>query len=288
MRTRRFLLGTALLGLGTSALRHRAAFADDSGSVSAPLVLPPPALPPSAVAAEVQRLRAALAWDVHDRASDIETQAPRWIELAQTMLAQQRVAIDRPQILVVVNRNPRVQELALIAAQPDAPWLVIGGTHVSTGQPNRHGYYITPTGVFTHDASIMDYRAEGTYNENHIRGLGVKGMRVWDFGWHSARKGWLDSNERGDMRLLMHATDPTWLARRIGRPASEGCVRVPADMNRFMDHHSILDRDYLQAAAFDDPYDRGIRALLPADGDPTPLAGDKLVVVDSSSAWPDA
>jgi hypothetical protein len=286
MRTRRFLLEIALLGFGAGASPHDPALADDPAGISAPLVLPAPALSPPAVAAEVQRLRAALTREVRDQASDIPSHAQRWIELTQTMLAQHQGAIDRPQILVAVDRNPRVQELALVAAQPDGPWLVIGGTHVSTGQPNRHGYYITPTGVFVHDVSIMDYRAEGTYNENHIRGLGLKGMRVWDFGWHSARKGWLDSDERGDMRLLMHATDPTWLARRIGRPASEGCVRVPADMNRFMDRYSVLDRDYLQAAAFDDPYDRGIRALLPAGRDPTPLAGDKLVVADSSGAWP--
>jgi hypothetical protein len=81
--------------------------------------------------------------------------------------------------------------VALVVAQPDAPWIVLGGTHVSTGQPNRHGYYITPTGVFLHDGSILDYRAQGTFNENHIRGLGMKGMRVWDFGWRWARKGWL-------------------------------------------------------------------------------------------------
>ncbi|MEO8714103.1 MAG: hypothetical protein ABI369_03725 [Acetobacteraceae bacterium] len=109
-----------------------------------------------------------------------------------------------------------------------------GRTHVSTGRPNRYGYYITPTGVFTHDSSILDYRAPGTYNKNHVRGLGVKGMRVWDFGWQSAAKGWLDSGERGDIRLLMHATDPANLARRIaessrtwsaGRPSGRGPSR---------------------------------------------------------------
>jgi hypothetical protein len=53
-------------------------------------------------------------------------------------------------------------------------------------------------------------------------------------------------------------------------------------MNRFMDHYGVLDSDYLQAARFDDSYDNAIRAVLPADRDPTPLAGDKLVVDDSS------
>ena len=77
----------------------------------------------------------------------------------------------------------------------------------------------------------------------------------------------------------MHATDPAYLARRIGRPASEGCVRVPADMNRFMDRHrGVLDADYQQMATYDAAY----RAILSDNVDPTPLAGDTLVVVDSS------
>jgi hypothetical protein len=48
----------------------------------------------------------------------------------------------------------------------------------------------TPVGLFLHTADILDYRALGTFNENHIRGLGLKGMRVWDFGWQTAEKGW--------------------------------------------------------------------------------------------------
>jgi hypothetical protein len=76
----------------------------------------------------------------------------------------------------------------------------------------------------------------------------------------------------------MHATDPAYLARRIGRPASEGCVRVPADLNRFMDRHGVLDVDYQQMATYDAAY----RAMLPGNADPMPLAGDTLVVIDSS------
>ncbi|MEO9190611.1 MAG: L,D-transpeptidase family protein [Acetobacteraceae bacterium] len=247
-------------------------------AVSVPFAPLPPALPPDAAAAEAVRLRAALAREVHGLLRQTPSEEHRFIGLAQAMLASHHVVIDRAQILVVVDRDPHVQQLALVLAQPDAPWEVLGGTHVSTGQPNRHGYYITPTGVFTHDSSILDYRALGTYNENHIRGLGVKGMRVWDFGWQSASKGWLHTGETGDMRLLMHATDPTYLAQRIGRPASEGCVRIPADMNHFLDRHGLLDADYERTATYDVAY----RAILPANRAPTPLAGDKLVIVDSS------
>jgi len=185
--------------------------------------------------------------------------------------------IDRPQLLVVVDRNPKVQELCIILARPDAPWLAIGGGKVSTGQAGRRDYYITPTGVFLHTQAILDYRAEGTFNENGIRGLGLKGMRVWDFGWQTAVKGWRADREPGDIRLLLHATDPDYLEQRLGRPASQGCVRVPATMNRFLDRHGVLDASYEQAARTDGR----ILEILPVDRQPTPLAGDALVVIDS-------
>lgn len=247
-----------------------------AGGVSAPPL--PAALDPTETEAAAARLQADMREQVHDLVRQTPASMQRWINMARAMLTAHGTPIDRAQVLVVVDRNPRVQQLALVVAQPDAPWIVLGGTHVSTGQPNRHGYYITPTGVFLHDGSILDYRAEGTFNENHIRGLGVKGMRVWDFGWQSAPKGWLHTGERGQIRLLMHATDPANLARRIGRPASEGCMRVPADVNRFMDRHGVLDVDYQQVATLDVAY----RAILSNDANPTPLAGDKLVIVDSA------
>lgn len=53
---------------------------------------------------------------------------------------------------------------------------------------------------------------------------------------------------------------------------------MPTDMNRFLDRHGVLDADYQQMAAFDVAY----RAILSDNADPTPLAGDNLVVVDTS------
>jgi hypothetical protein len=155
---------------------------------------------------------------------------------------------------------------------------MIGATKVSTGQAGRRDYYITPTGVFPATADFLGYRAEGTFNENHIRGLGVKGMRVWDFGWQTATKGWRTDGEQGPIRLQMHATDPDRLEQRLGRPASEGCIRVPGPVNRFLDRHGIIDGAFERAAAYDIRYS----ALLLPNRIPTPLAGDLLVVVDSA------
>ncbi len=162
---------------------------------------------------------------------------PDIIAGAQAALATAGVRIEEPQLIVVVDRDPAVQQLQIVLAWPDAPWRVLGGSKVSTGQAGRHGYYITPTGVFPHTDAILDYRALGTFNENGIRGLGLKGMRVWDFGWQTALKGWRNDGETGEIRLLLHATDPDFLEQRLGRPASEGCVRIPAAMDLFLDRY---------------------------------------------------
>jgi hypothetical protein len=235
----------------------------------------PDPLPPDAAA-----LRAALSRDVAGVAHP-----SRQVELdvaarATALLAATQHTIDAPQIVLVVDRNPAVQRLYVMLARPgDAEgWRALGDVHVSTGQAGRKDYYITPVGVFLHTDAILDFRAQGTYNEHHVRGLGVAGMRVWDFGWQWAKKGWHTDGEGGDIRLQMHATDPKLLEYRLGRPASEGCVRVSSSMNKFLDHYGILDADYELAAKLDARY----RALLAPDRTPTPLAGRMLVVIDSA------
>ena len=192
------------------------------------------------------------------------------------MLAATHTVLAGPQLVAVVDRAPGVQTLALMLAQPGAPWVLIGAVHVSTGQAGRKDYYITPVGVFSHTDAILDFRAQGTYNEHHVRGLGLAGMRVWDFGWQWALKGWHTDGAGGDIRLQMHATDPALLERRLGRPASEGCVRVSSAMNRFMDGHGVLDADIERAAIDDARY----RALLRPGRTPSPLAGRLLIVID--------
>lgn len=229
---------------------------------------------------EVMRLRAALQREVPQHVADHPADDLSWISLAEAAIDAAPLLIDRAQLLVVVDRNPAVQQLRLILARPDADWQVIGGSKVSTGQSDRRGYFITPVGVFLHTDGILDYRALGTFNENHIRGLGLKGMRVWDFGWQTAARGWHAERDLSEIRLLMHATDPDYLEQRLGRAASQGCVRVPATMNRFLDVHGVLDADYERAAQ----EDARLRSILAPEREPTSLAGNALVIVDSSEA----
>jgi lipoprotein-anchoring transpeptidase ErfK/SrfK len=250
----------------------------------APLALPPKpgvsaALPSFDVDGEAARLRAALRREVPNALTDTQAEERAWIALSRAAVADSSQSIDRPQLLVVVDRNPQVQQLRIVLARPDGGWQDLGGSRVSTGETGRRDYYVTPTGVFSHTDLILDWRAAGTFNAQHIRGLGVAGMRVWDFGWQQAAKGW-GTQEDGEIRLLMHATDPAYLARRLGRPASKGCVRLPDAMNRFLDHRGVLDADYERAAQTD----RRFAALLAPDRIPTPLAGNMLVVIDSAES----
>ena len=253
-----------------------------AGSFTSPLppdaTLPlPPVLTDAEARREAARLKMALHAEVPQSTLGSRRRRALMIDLARASLARDARTITRPQLLVVVDRSPTVQMLELVVAFPDLPWLAIGGTRVSTGQSGRRFYYITPTGVFENTDAILGYRAQGTYNEHHVRGNGLKGMRVWDFGWHEAVKGWRLDHETGQIRLEVHATDPHFLEARIGHPASEGCIRIPSAMNRFLDLHGVLDVDYERAATEDPRF----KALLLPDRRPTPLAGKMLVVVDS-------
>jgi hypothetical protein len=251
---------------------------------TAPKPAPPPVPAPAATVnygPDIAVLRQVLGAEVPG-ALNTNAGDASWIAYTQAEFAASPYRITSPQLVVAVDRNPAVQQLRIIFAQPDGPWQVIGGGEVSTGKAGRHGYFITPTGVFPHSDAILDYHALGTYNENHIRGLGIKGMRVWDFGWQPAQEGWRSDGEMGDIRLLMHATDPDVLEPRLGHPDSKGCVRVSAAMNVFLDRHAVLDADYLHDA----PDDPAAAAVLAVDGEPSAFAGRYMVVFDSSLAVP--
>lgn len=232
---------------------------------------------------EAKKIQALLRKNVPHARIYTNKQSELWIKLAKNELKKSGTQLNRTQILIVVNRNPKIQALSLILAFPKnkGEWMVLGGEHVSTGQGGRKLYYITPTGVFKNTTDRIGYRALGTKNKLGIRGNGGKGMRVWDFGWQWAEKGWLPNHVKGQIRLEMHATDPVYLEPRLGRPASEGCVRISAAMNRFIDHYGLIDVLYNQAAT----YDKRFQAILSKKRQSTPLAGDLLVIVDSSENY---
>ena len=182
---------------------------------------------------------------------------------------------DEPQYVVLVDRNKFVQAAMIYWMSPDRIFHLIGASPVSTGKPGRFEHFITPTGVFEHTIDNLDFLSEGTRNEFGIRGYGRKGMRVYDFGWQTAQKGW-DGGGESELRLQMHATDPDLLEQKLGTPQSKGCIRIPATMNAFIDHYGILDGDYEKAEAAGMTF-----WVLSKTREATAWSGRFLVVVDT-------
>jgi hypothetical protein len=196
----------------------------------------------------------------------------------QDALGAAAVRASGLQFIVLVDRDPRVQALFVYWGSSDDGWVYVGAAPVSTGQSGRYEHFATPLGVYEHTIGNPDFRAEGTKNELGIRGYGLKGSRVYDFGWVRAPKGWGDGR-RSVMRLQMHATDPDVLEQRLGTAQSKGCIRIPAALNEFIDRHGVLDADYQEELA------NGAHFwVLRADRTPTAWPGRYLVVVNSGHA----
>lgn len=73
-----------------------------------------------------------------------------------------------------------------------------------------------------------------------------------------------------------HATDPDLLEHRLGSAQSKGCIRIPASLNRLLDHYGVRHAGYEQAL-------REGRKLwiLDAQRKPVPNIGRYLIVVES-------
>ena len=202
----------------------------------------------------------------------------RYILLLQQALAGDTLAALGAESFVLVDRSPQVQAAMVVVRTEAGGWHWIGATAVSTGKTGTFEHFLTPLGVFAHTLDNPDFRAEGTLNKNHIRGYGLRGRRVFDFGWQFAERGWGDGGT-SKMRLQMHATDPRVLEPWLGRVASEGCIRIPATLNVFLDIHGVLDAEYEAAAA------SGKKLwILRAHRQTIPWPGRNMVIVDSQSA----
>ncbi len=191
-----------------------------------------------------------------------------------TALAQAGLGTLPPQYVVLVDRNPHVQAVFLYWLPAASAPELIGASPASTGRHGGFMYYETPTGVFEHTLANLDFRAEGTENAQGIMGYGIKGMRVYDFGWVPALRTWRAGE--GLMRLQMHATDPRYLELRLGSVQSMGCIRIPATLNILLDRYGVLDADYLA-----DETDGHALWMLRPDREPTDWPGRYLVIIDS-------
>ena len=178
------------------------------------------------------------------------------------------------QYFIYVDRNPEKQIILVCffdSARKNIT--IIGADKVSTGNQNRRGFFITPVGVFEHTIKNGSYRALGTKNKKGWRGLGAKGSRVWDFGWQKTPK----DNREVEIRLLLHATDPVFGEKRLGRVDSKGCIRVSGKLNKFLDYYGILDKDYEEQKHL-----KGISWLLGTNREPVIYGGKYLLIGDSA------
>jgi hypothetical protein len=243
----------------------------------------PPGPAPTDAVADLARVQQAFLRHVKPRRNLPAASAKFYAGMLGDALRTAGLTAEAGHWVLLVDRNPRVQAIMLYGrTAADAPWQWIGATPVSTGRPGEFDHFVTPLGVFDHSLDNLDFRAEGTLNENGIRGYGARGMRVFDFGWVDAERGWGKGGE-SEMRLQMHATDPDRLESRLGRTASKGCVRIPAALNRLIDHYGLLDADYLAAAGRGDSL-----WVLSPDRSPVAEPGRYLVVVDSAAHAPAA
>jgi len=275
--------GVAIAASGTAPAAGTTT-AQTSASVAA--AHPAPTVDASAVAApdavgvvDPRRaflLRGVFAQDVTRRLKVPAVEQRAYAERLQTALGENTLGNLSGEYVVMVDRNANVQALFIyFRATPADSWQMIGASPVSTGRPGEYDHFITPLGVFEHTPSNMDFRSEGTLNENHIRGYGKRDMRIFDLGWAQGERGW-GKGGMSQMRFQMHATDPDRLEPLLGIRHSKGCVRIPASLNAFLDHYGILDAEY--AALVESGKSLWV---LKSDRQVTPWAGRYIVVVDS-------
>ena len=209
-----------------------------------------------------------------DRRLDVpDTDQRSYGDLMVAMFAGR--VITRSQYVIIVDRNNFTQAAMIFWLTPEHKFKFIGASPISTGKPGRYDHFTTPLGIFEHTTSNPDFRAEGTKNKLGFKGYGNKGIRIYDFGWQQAARGWGRGGE-GLIRLQMHSTDPDRLEMREGSAQSKGCIRIPATLNAFIDRHGILDQDYENAMTAGKTF-----WVISKDRKGTPFSGKFLLVVDT-------
>jgi hypothetical protein len=190
---------------------------------------------------EVEMLWDVFQTEVSDMAIGDENYEIAALAHSWDILAQSPYAGDK-QYFVFADRNPDRQNVMVAFYNPDDMIVsVLGWARTSTGDPSRAKHWETPTGIFENSVENPGWRAQGTKNAKGWRGYGARNSKVWNFGRQRASR---NGKRTINIHLMMHATDPIWGEKRLGRRDSAGCVRIPAKMNRFLDTYGLIDGDY--------------------------------------------
>jgi hypothetical protein len=200
---------------------------------------------------------------------------PRYAKLIEDSLKNTVAPLPSSQYIFVVDRDPNTQAGFLFWRSKTGDFILVGASPVSTGQSDESSQHLTPLGVFEHNTNNLDFRSDGVANSDGIRRYGVKGMRVFNFVWQQIPHRRADGTQP-QASLLMHATDPDLLERRLGRVQSTGNIYISASLNRLLDHEGVLDADYEAAVNEGRKLD-----ILQDSREPALHAGRYLVVVDS-------
>lgn len=232
-------------------------------------------LPSISAADDGRKLSAIFEQQVTRRLKVPPEEQQQYGQLLATTLASAGIPQLPLEFVVLVDRSPQVQAAMIFWNSPEGEFEFIGATSVSTGLPGKYEHFETPLGVYDHVLDNPDFRSEGTLNEFGIRGYGVQGMRIFDFGWVTWPKGW-GNHALSELRLQLHATDPDILEPRLGTAQSKGCIRTTGSFNQFLDRYGILDGNYERAMA------TGRRFwMLSSVREPTAWSGRYLVIVDT-------
>ena len=174
------------------------------------------------------------------------------------------------------SRSSRRLACAVLLAAPLSLRAVDEATEMLTRYRSQVTSQLTvPALEVARFAQLVELELQRAAKPLGIQVYGAKGLRVFNFGWQQVAKGWGDGTV-SQIRLQMHATDPDLMERRLGSAQSTGGVHIPASLNRLLDHHGVLDADYVQALR----EGRTIDVLL-GDRDQVRYPGRYLVVVDS-------
>ncbi|MDD5197378.1 MAG: hypothetical protein PHN60_00795 [Candidatus Gracilibacteria bacterium] len=163
--------------------------------------------------------------------------------------------LTRTQILLYSDVSKNGQNLSIWLLEEtkgnERIYSFIGASKISSGYPDpkprkpaNETKFATGTGVYTTNPNItgaIGYRAEGTKNKNGIRGFGERGNRVYDVGPMKTKRAW--NGENMEIRFMIHSTDPM-LEAKFGSQASQGCLRIPKTINRFLEYSGALDAGY--------------------------------------------
>lgn len=192
--------------LAVSPIRRRAFCLLAAGAATGRWVAAAPAPAPAVGDEALPAWSEQFAREVDRRLDVPKVEQQRYILLLEQALSAQMLAEAVGQSLVLVDRSPQVQAAMVMVRTQGGAWHWLGATAVSTGKPGRFEHFVSPLGAFAHTLDNPDFRAEGTFNKNHIRGYGLRGRRVFDFGWQLAERGW-GKGGTSKMHLQMHSTD---------------------------------------------------------------------------------